>query len=116
MSIFVCRLSLLWTRAHPVFQDTNRSGAIDFAGSLSRHALVHHSDFPTEFSGLWKYIVDWQNIFRQFDRDRSGFIDQDELTEALRSFNYVLSSSIVSLIAYKYCKSPFFEPHNLCRT
>lgn len=107
MSIFVCLPCLYWSRAQLFFQDTNRSGAIDFAGSLSEHALIHHSNFPTEFSGLWKYIVDWQNVFRRFDRDRSGLIDRNELSEALRGFNYMLTPSLVDLIAYKYCKSPF---------
>ena len=55
-----------------------------------------------EFSGLWKYISDWQNVFRHFDRDRSGSIDGMELAEALRSFGYNLSPSILTLIEQKY--------------
>lgn len=35
----------------------------------------------TEFSGLWKYISDWQNVFRHFDRDGSGSIEGRELAE-----------------------------------
>jgi hypothetical protein len=115
MSIFVCLPCLFWTGVQLFFQDTDRSGTIDFAGSLSGHAFVHHSDFPTEFSRLWRYIVDWQNVFRRFDQDRSGFIDRNELAEALRSFHYTLTPSLVTLIVYKYCKSPFCEHHNLHR-
>jgi hypothetical protein len=55
-----------------------------------------------EFSGLWKYISDWQNVFRHFDKDRSGSIDGYELAEALRSFGYNLSPSILTLIEQKY--------------
>lgn len=66
--------------------DTDRSGTIGFA----------------EFSGLWKYISDWQNVFRHFDKDRSGSIDGYELAEALRSFGYNLSPSILTLIEQKY--------------
>lgn len=46
-----------------------------------------------EFAGVWKYITDWQNIFRTYDRDNSGFIDKNELKQALTGFgeqNYVL--------------------------
>ena len=34
-----------------------------------------------EFAGLWKYIADWQNVFKHFDRDQSGSIDGHELAE-----------------------------------
>lgn len=39
-----------------------------------------------EFAGVWKYITDWQNIFRTYDRDNSGFIDKIELKQALTGF------------------------------
>lgn len=56
----------------------------------------------TEFSGLWKYISDWQGVFRHFDRDRSGSIDGHELSEALRTFGYNLAPSLLVLIEQKY--------------
>jgi peflin len=56
----------------------------------------------TEFAGLWKYISDWQNVFRHFDRDRSGSIEGHELAEALRSFGYSLSGNLLTLIERKY--------------
>ena len=55
-----------------------------------------------EFSGLWKYIADWQNVFRHFDRDQSGSIEGRELAEALRSFGYSLSPPLLTLIEQKY--------------
>jgi peflin len=58
--------------------------------------------FHEEFSGLWKYIADWQNVFRHFDRDRSGSIDGHELAQALRSFGYNLSPAILTLVEQKY--------------
>ncbi|KAI0273786.1 EF-hand [Gloeopeniophorella convolvens] len=70
--------------------DTDRSGTIGFA----------------EFSGLWKYISDWQGVFRHFDRDRSGSIDGHELSEALRSFGYNLAPSLLTLIEQKYTSGP----------
>ena len=46
-----------------------------------------------EFQQLWKYVTDWQNTFRTYDRDGSGAIDRNELKMALTSFGKVLSSS-----------------------
>jgi len=66
--------------------DTDRSGSIGFQ----------------EFSGLWKYISDWQGVFRHFDADRSGTIEGRELSEALRSFGYNLSPPLLMLIEQKY--------------
>jgi len=70
--------------------DTDRSGSIKFA----------------EFSGLWKYIADWQGVFRHFDKDQSGTIEGRELSEALRSFGYNLSPSLLTLIEQKYASAP----------
>lgn len=39
-----------------------------------------------EFQALWKYVTDWQNCFRSYDRDGSGSIDKNELKMALTSF------------------------------
>ncbi|KAL5490266.1 hypothetical protein ACEPAI_5099 [Sanghuangporus weigelae] len=66
--------------------DTDRSGTIGF----------------NEFAGLWKYISDWQGVFRHFDVDRSGSIDGHELANALRSFGYNLTPQILSLLEQKY--------------
>ncbi|KXN90529.1 Programmed cell death protein 6 [Leucoagaricus sp. SymC.cos] len=70
--------------------DTDRSGTISF----------------TEFAGLWKYISDWQNVFRHFDRDHSGSIEGRELAEALHSFGYTLSPPLLTLIEQKYASAP----------
>ncbi|KAJ6525877.1 hypothetical protein DFH09DRAFT_1416110 [Mycena vulgaris] len=66
--------------------DTDRSGTIGFS----------------EFAGLWKYIKDWQGVFRHFDRDRSGTIDLDELQNALKQFGYNLSPHVLQLVQRKY--------------
>lgn len=71
-----------------------------------------------EFAGLWKYISDWQGVFRHFDRDRSGSIEGRELAEALRSFGYNLSPPLLTLIEHKYgaklplCSIGFFQPRS----
>ncbi|KAJ7603490.1 hypothetical protein B0H17DRAFT_1233150, partial [Mycena rosella] len=69
--------------------DTNRSGTIAF----------------NEFAGLWKYIKDWQNVFKHFDRDRSGSIDGSELRDALARFGYNFSPAVLRLVQLKYVGS-----------
>jgi len=66
--------------------DVDRSGTIGF----------------NEFAGLWKYIKDWQNVFKHFDRDHSGSIDGGELREALANFGYNLSPQLLVLLQCKY--------------
>jgi len=66
--------------------DTDRNGTINF----------------NEFSGLWKYIKDWQNVFRHFDKDRSGSIDGGELRDALAQFGFNLSPPLLNLVQRKY--------------
>ena len=75
-------------------QDTDRSGTIGF----------------NEFAGLWKYIKDWQNVYRHFDRDHSGSIDANELRQALNQFGYNLSPQLLHLVEAKYGKPPFALP------
>lgn len=55
-----------------------------------------------DFGALWKYVTDWQNCFRSFDRDNSGNIDQNELKTALTTFGYRLSDQLVGLLVRKY--------------
>jgi len=69
--------------------DVDRTGTIGF----------------NEFAGLWKYIKDWQNVFRYFDRDRSGTIDSGELHDALRQFGYNLSPHLVRMVERKYAST-----------
>lgn len=59
-------------------------------------------DGVVEFQGLWRYINDWQRVFKHFDRDRSGSIDGHELSAALDSFGYKLSPQLLSLVEQKY--------------
>jgi len=70
--------------------DTDRSGTIGY----------------NEFAGLWKYIGDWQNVFRHFDRDRNGTIEVNELAQAMSSFGYNLSPGLLQTIERKYASGP----------
>ncbi|KAM4705387.1 programmed cell death protein 6 isoform 2-T2 [Rhinophrynus dorsalis] len=53
-----------------------------------------------EFSGVWKYITDWQTIFRTYDRDNSGLIDKNELKQALTG--YRLSDQFYDILIRKF--------------
>ena len=58
-----------------------------------------------DFGALWKYVTDWQNCFRSFDRDNSGNIDRSELKHALITFGYRLSEGIIDLLLRKFDRS-----------
>ncbi|OAV99061.1 hypothetical protein PTTG_02401 [Puccinia triticina 1-1 BBBD Race 1] len=70
--------------------DTDRSGTIGF----------------DEFAGLWKYIKDWQGVFRHFDADRSGTIAGDELRNALDQFGFRLPPHLLQMLQRKYVIAP----------
>lgn len=55
-----------------------------------------------DFVSLWNYINDWLRCFQQFDKDRSGSINRNELRDALTSFGYRLSDEAVNLLLMKY--------------
>ncbi|EDV52841.2 programmed cell death protein 6 [Drosophila erecta] len=55
-----------------------------------------------DFGALWKYVTDWQNCFRSFDRDNSGNIDKAELKTALTSFGYRLSDHLIDILLRKF--------------
>ena len=58
-----------------------------------------------DFGALWKYVTDWQNCFRSFDRDNSGNIDRNELKNALITFGYRLNDGIIDILLRKYDRS-----------
>lgn len=70
----------------PGMFDKNQNGTVSFE----------------EFGALWKYVTDWQNCFRSFDRDNSGNIDRHELKTALTNFGYRLSDQIIDTLIRKY--------------
>lgn len=87
------------------FQDTNRSGTINFEGAFAYRFTTHtfYSNYTSkEFAGLWKYISDWQGVFRHFDRDGSGTIDDGELANAFANFGYNLAPQTLMNIQQKY--------------
>ncbi|KAJ2687405.1 hypothetical protein IWW39_002934 [Coemansia spiralis] len=55
-----------------------------------------------EFIGLWRYIEEWKQCFRTFDRDNSGTIDRGELNQALSAFGFRVSPQVVDSLVRKY--------------
>lgn len=51
-----------------------------------------------EFCALWKYVTDWLNCFKSFDKDNSGTIDKNELKTAFSSFGMNIFSYEKSII------------------
>jgi len=66
--------------------DTDKSGTVNF----------------NEFCQLWRYVTDWLNCFRSFDRDNSGNIDRNELKQALTTFGYRLSDNFFGILMRRY--------------
>ncbi|CAD5110743.1 DgyrCDS113 [Dimorphilus gyrociliatus] len=66
--------------------DSSRSGQINFEN----------------FQRLWAYINQWQQTFRGFDRDNSGFVDQNELAQAFQQFGYRFSQDFIGLLMRKF--------------
>ncbi|CAJ0928545.1 unnamed protein product [Ranitomeya imitator] len=66
--------------------DRSNSGRIDLFG----------------FSALWAYLQQWKNMFQQFDRDRSGSINQGELHQALSQMGYNLSPQFILQLMSRY--------------
>ncbi|VDO05237.1 unnamed protein product [Rodentolepis nana] len=57
-----------------------------------------------EFEQLYKYITEWQNVFRQHDCDGSGSIDFNEFTATLKHFRYHLSPQFVQWLMSRFDK------------
>ncbi|KAJ7420671.1 Programmed cell death protein 6 [Willisornis vidua] len=98
--------SFLWN----VFQrvDKDRSGIIsdnELQQALSNGMFDRENKGGVnfnEFTGVWKYITDWQNVFRTYDRDNSGMIDKNELKQALTGFGYRLSDQFYDILIRKF--------------
>ncbi|GAA5904254.1 hypothetical protein JCM5296_007417 [Sporobolomyces johnsonii] len=79
--------------------DTDMSGSIGFQ----------------EFAGLWQYVKEWQQVFRNFDRDRSGTIEGHELANALQTFGYSLSPQLIQILHRKYSELAYPSCFTLLR-
>lgn len=55
-----------------------------------------------EFASLFSYINQWKGLFESIDRDRSGFIEQAEFSQALQQMGYRFSPTFVQNLLAKY--------------
>ncbi|XP_063594168.1 programmed cell death protein 6-like isoform X2 [Penaeus indicus] len=55
-----------------------------------------------EFGAVWKYVTDWQQCFRSFDRDGSGNISKDELKTAITTFGYRFSDKFYDVLMQRF--------------
>ena len=115
-----------------IFQDADvdRSGTID-ANELGRllsegrvafsprtvrlmlHLFADNPADPTRigpngFVSLWRELGVWHEKFMQYDRDRSGTIDVQELQQVLLSFHFAIPPSVLDMLVRKYD----FSGHN----
>lgn len=54
-----------------------------------------------QFQALYNYINAWLGVFRGFDHDNSGSIQESELSAALTQMGYKLSPDFVSFLIQK---------------
>ncbi|XP_044112060.1 calpain small subunit 2 [Neovison vison] len=55
-----------------------------------------------EFKYLWNNIKKWQCVYRQYDRDRSGFLGRSQLREALQAAGFQLNEQLYQMIVRRY--------------
>ncbi|KAM0978416.1 hypothetical protein FF1_014397 [Malus domestica] len=60
---------------------------------------------PKEFAALFYSLQSWRGVFERFDRDRSGFIDANELRDALLSLGFAVSPVVLELLVSKFDKT-----------
>lgn len=61
--------------------DRNKQGSIDIY----------------EFQYLYTFINQWVNLFNTYDKDKSGYIEKDELMAALNQMGYRISQDFVNI-------------------
>ncbi|XP_070667782.1 calcium-binding protein CBP-like [Malus domestica] len=68
-------------------------------GNNLQASLLH------EFAALFYSLQSWAGVFERFDRDRSGFIDANELRDALLSLGFAVSPVVLELLVSKFDKT-----------
>ncbi|XP_037811831.1 peflin [Lucilia sericata] len=54
-----------------------------------------------EFEKLFQYINQWLQVFKNYDRDGSGHIDENELTQALTQMGFRFSPEFIQFLVKK---------------
>lgn len=58
-----------------------------------------------EFQALFNYVNSWLGVFKGFDQDNSGTIQEDELTCAFTKMGYRFSPEFIRFLLARYDKS-----------
>ncbi|XP_052765409.1 sorcin-like [Mya arenaria] len=58
-----------------------------------------------EFMELQRCLLAWHNMFRQFDADRSGFIESCELANVIKAFGYRISPEVMTTLLKRYSRA-----------
>ncbi|XP_066301328.1 sorcin-like isoform X2 [Branchiostoma lanceolatum] len=58
-----------------------------------------------EFKELWAALNGWRSIYMQYDADRSGFINYQELGNCVRGMGYNLNPQTLNVLIKRYNKN-----------
>ncbi|XP_058803461.1 peflin [Phymastichus coffea] len=61
-----------------------------------------HSIDITEFQALFDYINAWLGVFKNFDRDNSGSIQEEELAAAFTQMGYRFTPEFINFLIKRY--------------
>lgn len=51
-----------------------------------------------EFQHLYKFVNQWLQTFRSFDKDQSGSIEEEEVTQAFQQMGYRFSNEFIKFL------------------
>lgn len=54
-----------------------------------------------EFQHLYKFVNQWLQTFRSFDRDQSGVIEEEEVTQSFQQMGYRFSNDFIKFLISK---------------
>merc|ERR1712110_669363 len=70
---------------------------IEMFDKEKKHSINIH-----EFGALFQYINQWKATFESIDKDRSGFVESAELSQAFQQMGYRFSPTFVQNLLAKY--------------
>lgn len=88
-------------------QEIGKTNAFDLETSRSLISMLDRNRSGLmevdELRRIWREVTTWRDVFRQFDKDSSDYIDSSELQSIFKSIGYNLSRTVLKAIARRYC-------------